>query len=459
MNQIMPHEVPSSVSKWKQYPAYEDSGVGWLGHIPERWEVAPLKRGFEVQLGKMLQNEPASSKDTLEPYLRAANIAWDGVDMSDVKEMWFSPWEKLQFGLTAGDLLVSEGGDVGRSALWKGELQNCYIQNAINRVRSKGEDTTSFLYYWMYSLKHLGLIDILCSKATISHFTAEKVKEVPVILPPVPEQESIVAFLDRETAKIDVLVKKKERLIELLQEKRTAIISQAVTKGLDPSVQMKDSDVKWLGKIPAHWEVKRLKFLTANPLQYGANEAGLLADLDQPRFVRITDITESGELREDTFRSLPHDVAQPFLLSEGDLLLARSGATVGKSFMYKDSWGVCCYAGYLIRARLNKSRALSEFISYFASSRNYWDWIFSSLIQATIQNVSAEKYASLFLGVPPITEQQTICDYLDRETTKIDALVAKVCEGIEKLKEYRTALISAAVTGKIDVREETAFAS
>jgi len=210
--------------------------------------------------------------------------------------------------------------------------------------------------------------------------------------------------------------------------------------------EYKDSGVEWLGEIPKHWEVKKLKFLITEPLKYGANESAELNDKDCPRFIRITDIAEDGSLREETFRSLPHDLAKPFILKTGDILFARSGATVGKTFMYREHWGIACYAGYLIRARLKISKAIPEFISYFANSSIYWDWISSIFIQATIQNVSAEKYANLSLPVPPLTEQKSIAHFLDRETSKLDKLIAKKQRFIELLQEKRTALISHAVT-------------
>ncbi|MBF0633753.1 MAG: restriction endonuclease subunit S, partial [Nitrospinae bacterium] len=262
------------------------------------------------------------------------------------------------------------------------------------------------------------------------------------LVPPLVEQHAIAAFLDRETARIDGLIEKKERQIELLREKRTALISHAVTKGLNPSAKMKPSGVEWLGEIPEHWETKRLKFLLVEPLKYGANEVAELDDPDLPRYVRITDVNEEGLLREDTLKSLQEDVARPYLLKEGDLLFARSGATVGKTFLYRESWGRAAYAGYLIRARFSPKQMFAQFAAYFARSSVYWNWLNNSFIQATIQNVSADKYANLMIGVPPLVEQRTIAAFLDRETARIDGLIEKVRESIEKLKEYRSAIIS-----------------
>ena len=208
----------------------------------------------------------------------------------------------------------------------------------------------------------------------------------------------------------------------------------------------KPSGVEWLGDVPEHWEVKRLRRVLAKALQYGANESAELDDPDLPRYVRITDVHENGTLRPETFRSLPKDIAAPYLLKDGDLLFARSGATSGKTFLYQNSWGICAYAGYLIRARMNQQKAIPAFVKYFTTSTNYWQWLSSVFIQSTIQNVSAEKYADLHLSLPPPAEQRSIAAFLDRETGRVDRLVAKKRELIERLKEKRTALISRTVT-------------
>jgi type I restriction enzyme S subunit len=211
----------------------------------------------------------------------------------------------------------------------------------------------------------------------------------------------------------------------------------------------KPSNVGWLGDIPEHWMAKRLKFVIREPLKYGANEAAELTDPELPRYIRITDVRDDGSLREETFRSLPQDVAANYLLSDGDILLARSGATVGKSFIYKPSWGVAAYAGYLIRARISNDMN-ADFAYLFLQSDCYWQWLNSVFIQATIQNVSAEKYANLFIPIPPIGEQRAIARFLDFKTAQIDALIAKKKMLLDKLAEKRTALISHAVTKGLD---------
>ena len=202
--------------------------------------------------------------------------------------------------------------------------------------------------------------------------------------------------------------------------------------------------------LPTGWTMRRLKTVLLEPLSYGANEAADRDDPDNPRFVRITDITADGGLNPDTFRSLPVSIAQPYLLNEGDLLFARSGATVGKSVMYSRSWGPCCFAGYLIRARPDERKVLPQFLRYFCESTLYWQHIASEQIQATIQNVSAERYGNLPVPMPDLTGQVAIVRFLDKETAQIDALIAKQEQLIATLREDRTATITHAVTKGLD---------
>ncbi|MBI1763754.1 MAG: restriction endonuclease subunit S [Acidobacteria bacterium] len=202
----------------------------------------------------------------------------------------------------------------------------------------------------------------------------------------------------------------------------------------------------WLGVLPRHWSFRRLRFAASEPLMYGANEAAVLDDRGLPRYIRITDVKDDGTLYDDTFRSLEEDVAAPYLLQDGDILLARSGATVGKSFQYLSSWGKAAYAGYLIRFRPDQCVIFPRFANYYFQTACYWACINSTLIQSTIENFSAEKYKELKLPLPGESEQQQIAAFLDWKTGQIDALIARKRELLEKLKEKRLAVITQAVT-------------
>ena len=188
----------------------------------------------------------------------------------------------------------------------------------------------------------------------------------------------------------------------------------------------------------------RLRFACSEPLKYGANAAAQFDDPSWPRFVRITDITEDGRLKEDTFRSLPLEEAAPYLLNDGDVLLARSGS-IGRSFIYKPEWGVACHAGYLIRARLSHQFD-PKFVYWALNSDSYWAWIEGISIRSTIQNVSAEKYADYALPAPPLETQHRIAQFLDEKTARIDGLIEKKRALLERLAEKRQALITRAVT-------------
>lgn len=443
--------------KWQAYPKYKDSDVEWLGKIPEEWEINRIKHTTYVK-GRIGWKGLKSDEFIDEgPYLLT------GTDFDKGRINWHRSYhvseerykEDPYIQLKENDLLITKDGTIGKVAIVKNLPGKACLNSGIFVTRpTKKEYITSYMYWLLNSEVFSRFIDYTKTGTTISHLYQNVFVEFAFPRPSITEQHTIAAFLDRETSRIDKLISKKERQIELLQEKRAALISHAVTKGLDPNARMKDSCVEWLGKIPEHWNVKRLKYLLAAPFQYGANEAAELEDINLPRYVRITDINEDGTLKEDTFKSLSEDVAKPYLLNNDDILFARSGATVGKTFLYQEPWGKAAYAGYLIRARVNKKIIKPEYVAYFCHSTNYWDWLHSNFIQSTIQNVSAEKYAVLIIGVPSIEEQEITVKFLDEEAGKINKIISKVTQSISTLREYRTALISAAVTGKIDVRKE-----
>lgn len=233
-----------------------------------------------------------------------------------------------------------------------------------------------------------------------------------------------------------------------------AVIDTSEVKKWKRYDNMIATELNWLPSLPCNWNMMRLKYLTSTQFQYGANESGGSQDMNAPRFVRITDIDENGNLRDETRCTLTQELAQPYLLNKGDILFARSGATVGKTFLYRESWGVACYAGYLIRFRPRLDRVLPEFVSYFASSKQYWAWIKQQQIQATIQNISADKYANLLLPLPSLQEQQVIATFLDRETARIDALIERKERLITLLEEKRQAVISHAMTKGLDPNAE-----
>lgn len=437
-----------------RYSEYKDSGIGWLGEIPAHWLVAPLKRGYAVCLGKMLKPDATSADDEYLPYLRAANIQWSGVDVTDVKSMWFSPWERQQLLLQRGDLLVSEGGDVGRSAVWEGELEACYFQNSVNRVRPSGKNSTKYAYYWMSVLKDKGFIDVLCNKSTIAHFTAEKVQAVPMVFPPFSEQEAVCNFLDGEVLKIDGLISEQEKLIALLKEKRQAVISHAVTKGLDPNVPMKDSGIEWLGEVPAHWVVMPIRY--AARLESGHTPSRsrpdywenctvpwfTLADIWQFR----NDVTDYATETKELISELGMVNSAARLLPAGTVMLSRTASVGFSGIMGVPMATTQDFANWVCGERLSP-----EFLLYvFRAMKSE----FRKLMYGSTHNTIYMPDIQMFrFACPSREEQQVIVDRIRGLNGRLDELLREAEGAVDLLRERRSALISAAVTGKIDVRQ------
>lgn len=264
--------------------------------------------------------------------------------------------------------------------------------------------------------------------------------------PPLEEQQAIAAYLDKKNNKIDKFIKNKERLIELLEERKKKVISKNISQWIHS--ELKESSISWIGKIPTNWNVLNLKYLLKSKLKYGANEEAKDANPEHPRYIRITDFGFDGKLSDDTFRSLPLKKAKEYLLNEGDILFARSGATVGKTFQFKGYNGLACFAGYLIKASPNSKKILSDFLYLYTQSSFFEEWKNGVFDKATIENIGADKYAVLKVIVPPIDEQNQIIAFVQNESSEINLAILKAHQEISSIKEYREALITDLVTGK-----------
>ena len=450
----------------RPYPDYRHSGVEWIGKVPEHWEDTFVKRCYDIQLGKMLQPNPSNPHDFETPYLKALNVRWHEVAVEEPRMMWAGDDDIERFGVREGDLLVCEGGEGGRAALLDRALDGFIIQNALHRVRAKPLYANGFLTYWLASLASSGWIEAINNKATIAHFTKAKFGALPLSIPPSEEQQAIVAFLDGETAKIDTLVAKKRLLLERLAEYRTALITRTVTKGLppeaareaglNPNPPLKPSGVEWIGKIPAHWQARRLK--DVGTLVGGAGFPEVLQGVEGEElpFFKVGDLSKATDglwlvnsehtISRETARTLRAQV-----ILTGAIAYAKIGAALllnRRRIVAQPS----CIDNNMSAYIPNESRMVTQWALYTLSLIDFG----LHVNPGAVPSLSEGDQACLHISVPPLVEQRAIVTFLDRQTARLDALSARVEDAIERLQEYRTALITAAVTGKIDVREHDA---
>ncbi len=447
------------MSGYRTYPAYKPSGIDWLGDVPEHWDASSVRHHFDLQLGKMLQNTPLSMEDLEVPYLKAVHVNWERATTNDLPKMWASPRDVQQFGVKPGDLLVCEGGEAGRAAILGEVPQPCIIQNALHRVRAKNSFSAAFLLYFLEAVAKSGWLDVICNRATIVHFTSDKLGSLRIAIPPPNEQADIAAFLDRETFRIDAAIGRYERLIVLLGEKRQALISHAVTKGLDPDAPVKDSGVEWLGEIPAHWRVLKLG-LISREIQTGPFGSQLHAEdyvQDGVPIVNPANI-QAGTIMPDYSCTVDESTRKRLarhVLHSGDIVFGRRGEMGRCALVTEREAGWLCGTGSL-KVRLDPQLADPQYLSVVLRTSGVRDWLLLQSVGSTMENLNTTILSRLSVPVPPLVEQEAIHAFLLHRQEIIQTLTAKAQKAIDLLREHRTSLISAAVTGKIDVQSTVA---
>lgn len=436
----------------------KDSGIEWIGEIPEDWGVVKSKYILKSNDGGVWGRDPTGTEKD-KTVIRSTEQTIDGT--------WciVNPAKRNLSGISfekslirENDLLLTKSSGsslhIGKTTLADAyfEEHECYYSNFLQRLSLK---RTVFpkLYWYIFNSIFVReqFVYLQNSTSGIGNINSDNINNVIVPTLPYDMQQKIVAILDVKCEEIDKLIANQQGQIDKLKEYKQSVITEAVTKGLDPSVPMKDSGVEWIGKIPQSWEVVRLKFLLNSPMQYGANESGQLYDEKCVRYIRITDITQNGTLKNDDVLYLPLEKAADYILKDKDVLFARSGATVGKTFLFKSRFGKSAFAGYLIKADCDKEKLVPEYLMYFTQSKIYNLWKQMIFIQSTIQNIGASKYENMQVVVPNIETQQQIADYLDDKCGKIDQLIAIKQQKIDKLQQYKKSLIYEHVTGKKEV--------
>lgn len=429
------------------------SGIDWIGDIPNNWETSRIKYHYQISLGKMLQPIQENSTDTLEHYMCSANITWAGVDTSILKQMWFSPAEKKQYRLLDGDLLVSEGGDVAVSCIWRNELDECYLQNAVHRVRQNALSDNRFIYYWLFFLKNYGIVDLVCNKATIAHFTKEKFGELPICIMSIDEQVAIADFLDKECGQIDSVAADLEKQIALLQQYKKSLITETVTKGLDKSVPMKDSGVEWIGEIPEHWEISRVRHLAS--LCSGATPSKDVLSYWEGNIPWVSSQEVKSDIIKDTSLHISEEAINSCstqLMPAGTLVMVvRSGIlqhTIPVALL-----GVPVTINQDIKAFQFNHLMLPAYFKYYIQGEN--DALLSVIIKdkTTVESIDNQLLLSLKIMVPPIEEQKAIVAFLNYKCGYIDKILNDKQEQLNLLMQHKKSLIYEYVTGKKRVKE------
>jgi len=422
----------------------------WLGDIPAHWNVKPLKHAVTMNPEVLAEG---TAHDYEIAYVDIGNVNTTG-RISDSLIMLFGDAPTRARKRTAdGDTIISTVRTYLKAiAFIEQPPENLTVSTGFAVLRPRQGLHPRFLFYVVQSEQFVQSVVAHSEGVSYPAINTSTLGRLPIWLPPLPTQSAIAVFLDRETARIDALIAKRQRFIELLEEKRSALITHVVTKGLDPDVPMRDSGVDWLGEIPAHWEVRPLKRVAR--IRYGLGEPPAESPDGVP-FVRATDISD-GTISDTKMMFIdPDDIptGRDARLRGGEIIVVRSGAYTGDSAFVPDNLDRAV-AGYdMVVAMTGGHGRFMAWQLLSAIVKGYQFLLYR--LRAAQPHLNAEQLGRTLVLLPPEDEQQVVAHHLDREMAKIEALVAKVRAHIERLAELRTALVSAAVTGKIDVREQT----
>ncbi|MBK1781076.1 restriction endonuclease subunit S [Advenella sp. WQ 585] len=438
--------------QFKQYPSYKNSGVEWLGDVPKHWQVKPNKYVFKIQ--KRIAG-------TLG--FNVLSITQKGLKIKDIES---------NAGQMAQDYSKYQIVNVGDFAMNHMDLLTGWVDIAkvtgvtspdyrVFEVRNKKVNKEYFLHLFQLGYRNKILFAFGQGAAQMGRWRlqSETFNSLKMPFPSIEEQEKIVSFLDTETARIDTLIAKQEKLIELLEEQRKSIISHAVTKGLNPNAPMKDSGVEWLGEVPEHWTVLKNRHIfnfskglsiTKENLQESGIPCVSYGEVHSKFGFEF-----NPEINDMKFVSEEYlETSKNCLLNSGDFIFADTSEDFEGSgnFSYLNS-NSQVFAGYhTVIARL-KSKQKPRFFAYIFDSNAHRKQIQTQVKGIKVFSITQGILKDIYSWLPPVHEQDLIVEYLDNECKKISLLKAKQIELIEKLKEYRSSIISHAVTGKIDVRE------
>jgi len=449
------------------YEEYKDSGVEWLEKVPEHWVVDRFKRSTVSCRNGIWGSEAQGDENDIK-CVRVADFDRESLttcdDIPTTRNVTES--ERAERTLSQGNLLLEKSGGgalqpVGFVVLYD-SFEPAVCSNFVAKVELADGMNPS---YWRYC--HAAAYSIRLNYRSIKQTTGIQNLDQSQYLderapfPPLPEQTAIASFLDSETSKIDSLVDEQRRLIELLKEKRQAVISHAVTKGLDPNAPMKESSIEWLGEVPEGWTVTKLGFLSSKIGSGKTPRGGSETYVDEGvLFVRSQNVYDEGLRLEDVV-FISNEVDEEMAISRvenGDILLNITGASLGRTCLVPEDSPSSNVNQHVCIIRLEDPEQ-REFVAMVMKASVTKSQIDAAQNGAAREGLNFERIRQLRLAVPPRVEQQAIVSLIDSETSKIDAMATLAERAIELLQERRTALISAAVTGKIDVRNHSSALS
>ena len=443
----------------ERYEAYKDSGVDWLGEIPVGWEIKKLKYGVS-KVGSGVTPSGGASTYQLSgiPLLRSQNIHVDGIKMDDVAYID----EKLHDSMCnskvqAGDVLLNiTGASIGRCFYADENLGEANVNQHVCIIRPDDKIKTSYLYFILRSDLGEAQINIEQTGSGREGLNFEAVKNFVIPYFSVEEQTAIANFLDRKTAEIDALITQKERLLELYEEEKTVIINHTVTKGLDSNAELKDSGVDWLGEIPVGWQLKNLKHVTIHGLQNGIFKKG--TDFGSGiKLINVGDIyTHNFLIDENSLERVACTASEEtkYEVNTGDIFFVRSSLKrdgIAKTACLEGRNESIVFECHLIK--ITPKDIAHQYLNYYLNSDLLRHKLISLSITTTMTTISQDAIGSVEVNIPSSKEQTAIVQYINTETARIDAKIIKTQRIIELQKEYRTALISEVVTGKIKVPE------
>ena len=424
----------------------KNSGIEWIGEIPDSWRLERLQWHLaEIKE----QNFPIKTTQVLSLTNKLGVIPYEqkGEQGNKSKENYD------EYKIAYPNTIVANSMNILIGSVGICNYLGCVspVYYVFKPLKNENIEYLNYIFQLVEFQKELRKYAYGILEIRLRLSSADILKRV-VALPPKNEQSKIVNDLSKKLAEVDKLVEIQQAQIEKLKEYKQSVITEAVTKGIDTNVPMKDSGVEWIGKINSLHSIWKLKYLLSSPMMYGANESGELFSENSVRYIRITDITMNNLLK-NTEENLYIDErkAKPYLLKDNDVLFARSGGTVGKSFIYKKEYGLSAFAGYLIKAECNTEKLLPEYLFYYTQSSLYELWKNMIFIQATIQNIGANKYSNMEIILASVDQQYKIIKHIKDKCSKIDKLIEIKQSKIEKLQEYKKSLIYEYVTGKKEV--------